>query len=263
MRRLIPLASLALAMQACAPTPATIVSEPPAPPPTHPASTAEPSPPDPPKPWTPVLEIVAVQLPDNYVKSQGQRVTGIATPWAEATAHSLGLDVDSVAATLDIIDETPGRLPVILTSAQHGGSSWTYVTSDTARIHQITPVGGDTIAILAAHQPPDAQIIDVFEAQWILALHHVDHRALTLTLDTRIPDAVTGLWDVLTTSLDVHDDRLRATVEFAHSGGGDACEQRFEFFVRVELEPGPPRLVLDRVDHHQGICAATGHGERS
>lgn len=74
---------------------------------------------------------------------------------------------------------------MILTSAQHGGSSWTYVTSDTARIHQITPVGGDTIAILAAHQPPDAQIIDVFEAQWILALHHVDHRALTLTLDTR------------------------------------------------------------------------------
>lgn len=245
MGRLVQSALLALAVLGCGPSPLPVVVEP------EPRPSLETEPET--EPWR--LDTVPLQLLDDYVREQGERVSGIATPWAEATARVLGHDARSVAETIGIVDDTPGRMPVILSSKAHGDGRWTYVTSDTARVHQITPVGGDAIAVLAAAGPPDAQVIDVFEAQWILGLRRATEPAVTLPLVTRIPHQVAGLWDVLTTSLDVHDGRLRVTVEIAHSGGGDPCDQRFVFFVRVE--PGP-QLLLDRVEHHEGACGATG-----
>lgn len=211
------------------------------------------------------LEAVAVELPGRYAATQGGLVPGLATPWAQETAEQLGIELPPLARAVSIEEQTRGRQPVIVTSPAHTTDRWTYATSDSARIYQVLPVRTEVapferVAVLAADGPPDAQIIDVFSASWILGLMGREgDPSVMLRLGTRIPHQAKGLWDVIDTSLRVVDGELVVEIGYGHAGGGDPCDQRFTFHVRAEDEP-VPRLVLVRMVHEEGPCGVLGIG---
>jgi len=212
-----------------------------------------------------VLEAVAVELPGRYAATQGQLVSGLATPWVQETAEQLGVELPRLARAVSIAEPTPGRQPVILTSPAHATGGWTYATSDSARVYQLLPVRTDVaprerFALLAADGPPDAQIIDVYSASWILGLvEREGEPSVMLRLGTRIPREAPGLWDVIDTSLRVVDGELAVEIGYGHAGGGEPCDQRFSFRVRAEAEP-VPQLVLVHQEHHEGPCGVLGTG---
>jgi hypothetical protein len=211
------------------------------------------------------LEAVAVELPRRYTAMQGELVSGLATPWAQETAEQLGVELPWVARAVSIVEQKSGRQPVILTSPAHSTGQWTYARSDSAGVYQVLPVRTDVVpferlAVLAAEGPPDAQIIDVFAASWILGLMGREGEpSVMLRLRTQIPHEAPGLWDVIDTSLRVVEGELVVEIGYGHSGGGDPCDQRFTFHVRAEGE-AEARLVLLRLEHQEGACGVLGTG---
>ncbi len=211
------------------------------------------------------LEAVAVELPGRYTATHGELVSGLATPWAQETAEQLGVELPRLVRAVSIAEQSPGRQAVILTSPVHTTGQWTYAKSDSARVYQLLPVHAEGapfegFAVLAANGPPDAQIIDVFSASWILGVvGREGEPSAMLRLGTRIPHEAPGLWDVIETSLRVIDGELVVEIGYGHAGGGEPCDQRFTFHVRAEDEP-ELRLVLLRLEHYEGACGVLGTG---
>jgi hypothetical protein len=217
------------------------------------------------EPRSAFLERLPLTLPGGYQVTHGKESHDRATPWALETAGVVGLSTSTVANATATPSVSVGRLPVTLMSPAHRTGDWTFVRSDAARIHQIVPVRERTspdrgVAVLAASRPPDELVIDVFSATWVLALLDGGGRLRgRVALRTRIPHSAPGLWDAIATSLTTVDGKLKVEIEYSHTGGGDACEQRFTFLVRAD---SGGRLRLEQSTHTEEACGALGTSRR-
>jgi len=76
-----------------------------------------------------------------------------------------------------------------------------------------------------------------------MLIEHDGRAAAGVDLTTKIPHHIEGMWDVIETSLEVSPSGLEIVIDYAHSGGGDPCDQRFTFWVRADEDP---ELVVER-----------------
>jgi hypothetical protein len=201
-----------------------------------------------------------VALPGHYMRTQATEVRSVATPWAEETAQTLGIALPALAARLGVAGARPGRTPAFLSSELHRTGDFTHVRSRAACLYQLQPLESGPpprrwLAALVAPAAPDAQLAR--RATWIVALVDRDRGAVaTLPLETHIPHATRGFFDLIDTTLKPRrDGTLAVVIEYSHASGGEACEQHFAFTVRAEQGP---RLVLERRDYREERCVVLG-----
>jgi hypothetical protein len=198
------------------------------------------------------LDAVALALPRAYVELHGREVSGIATPWASEVVDVLRVDIARIVQAVHAEPSREGQSTVVLTSPAARTGDFTYVHGASVRIYeaasvQLSEPDGSTrwIAVLGAGAPPDELALDDGIAEWTVALVEVaGPRVATVSLRTAIPFHVPAMWDSISTAMTVSSGALQIEIGFAHTGGGDPCDQVFTFDVRAQA--GLTLRIVDR-----------------
>jgi hypothetical protein len=105
--------------------------------------------------------------------------------------------------------------------------------------------------VLASRPTSAATRRDGLPATWVLALHAPAGPPARVELDLGNTYDEVGLRDGISTTLEVANGRLRTSIAYSHTGGGDDCEQRASFDA---LATTTPELAIERVERSAPAC---------
>ncbi|HLK63352.1 MAG TPA: hypothetical protein VKU19_07925 [Bryobacteraceae bacterium] len=192
---------------------------------------------------------------DGYQATHGKRVEGFAAPYVSDYAAANQIDLDQLDAALfpnGHPQTGPEALDVILESGAHTNGNWTYYSSATVSLHQLMMVRAEAsreafLLALYNRAIPKEIIIDRFISEWRLALFSANGKLLAdVPFVTRIPHHEEGMWDAISTGLEIQGGSPMVRIGYAHTGGGGPRDQEFTFRFAIERQVPRLRLVSGR-----------------